>query len=173
MNFPDWLRTVDSVLRGQGKNFTTAQLDPEQLDAAWQQGLSPVVFAKSVDGPTAAPLTQAVAPQVMPALFPAPSYRMLGFLHVIFKVAAILTWIAGAILSALAIVAAFSASGAAPVAATEGARQAASGFSVMALLMAVAMAGSYFLGGCFLFLISEGIALMVSVHDRLGRVTAP
>lgn len=47
MNYADWVTAVDSVLKNSGSGLRTTDLDRQEMQASFQRGESPVVFAKN------------------------------------------------------------------------------------------------------------------------------
>lgn len=46
MDFDDWKASVNQALRASGRGFTTANIDLNMMLQAFQQGVSPVLFAR-------------------------------------------------------------------------------------------------------------------------------
>lgn len=51
MNFQDWIYAVNQSLRATGAGYSTLQIDPADLQAAYSQGVSPVLYARQGSHP--------------------------------------------------------------------------------------------------------------------------
>lgn len=158
MNIDEWKKVVDTALRAQGKGFGTTQIDPAQLQQAYESGQSPVVFAKGLQAPTrvATPPAGAVP---MVEYFPQPHLGTLRFLHTMFTLAAWFIWIGGAILTILAILVSLSVL----KAGVPGA-----GVGVFGVVFALLYSLVYVFGGAFSMLLAQWTALFVGMHRRTG-----
>jgi uncharacterized membrane protein YecN with MAPEG domain len=158
MNIDEWKKVVDTALRAQGKGFGTAQVDPVQIQEAFESGQSPVVFAKSLQGPTR---VQQPPPGAVPMVeyFPHPHLGMLRFLHTMFTLAAWFIWIGGAILTLLAVLASIGLMKAGVPGAGAGA---------MGVVMALVFGLSYVFMGALSMLLAQWTALFVAVHRRVA-----
>ncbi len=51
MNYQDWLNAVDKLLKEGGEGYTTAQIEKNDLRAAFHQGVTPVDYVAQGDHP--------------------------------------------------------------------------------------------------------------------------
>lgn len=64
MQYTDWVKAVDDALKNANTGYRSSSLDPNELNAAFQSGESPIVFARR-----ARPLPQVPRPpRVLPKL---------------------------------------------------------------------------------------------------------
>ena len=81
MNYQDWLDSIDQILRAAGRGYGTAQLDPSHLQSAFQQGMSPVIYARQANHPMRPVQPQYPMPPVpVPANLPPLDYRRASYI---------------------------------------------------------------------------------------------
>lgn len=81
MNYQDWLDSIDQILRAAGRGYGTAQIDPSHLQAAFQQGTSPVIYARQANHPMRPVQPQyPVPPAPVPANLPPLDYRRASYI---------------------------------------------------------------------------------------------
>lgn len=69
MDYNTWLDAVNQCLLVQGKTLNTSQIDPLEMTAAFNSGISPVIFARSIHSGMLLPSPQS-------AYNVRPSYRI-------------------------------------------------------------------------------------------------
>lgn len=94
MDFATWCDAVDASLKAQGKPFSTAQIDPTDLQVAFQNGQSPVIFARATAAPSYISPNRLSNP---PVILLEPNIKMIRFLFYLFTVIGWLIWAAAAI----------------------------------------------------------------------------
>lgn len=64
MNYQDWLNAVDKLLAEGGARYTTAQIEKDDLRAAFQQGVTPVDYVAQGDHPLQAAKSELPLPPI-------------------------------------------------------------------------------------------------------------
>ncbi|MFN7611521.1 MAG: hypothetical protein ACK5QX_11395 [bacterium] len=66
MDFQDWMDAVNQSLKASGAGYTAFQIDPSDLQTAFHQGISPVLYARQGGHPMkAAPTPNGLAPMMI------------------------------------------------------------------------------------------------------------
>jgi hypothetical protein len=66
MDFQDWMDAVNQSLKASGAGYTVFQIDPSDLQSAFQQGISPILYARQGGHPMkAAPTPRGLAPMMI------------------------------------------------------------------------------------------------------------
>jgi hypothetical protein len=66
MDFQDWMDAVNQSLKASGAGYTVFQIDPSDLQTAFHQGTSPVLYARQGGHPMkAAPSPNGLAPMMI------------------------------------------------------------------------------------------------------------
>lgn len=64
LNYQDWLNAVDKLLREGGAGYTTAEIEKDDLRAAFQQGVTPVDYVAQGDHPLQAAKSEMPLPPI-------------------------------------------------------------------------------------------------------------
>lgn len=66
MDFQDWMDAVNQSLKASGAGYSVFQIDPSDLQTAFHQGISPVLYARQAGHPMkAAPTPNGLAPMMI------------------------------------------------------------------------------------------------------------
>jgi hypothetical protein len=178
MDFQTWLRAFDASLKAAGSGFTSSMYATGDVQAAWSNGVSPVIAARQalagqfnmagaavLSTPGAAPFAMPVRKSIA---VPAPNRKMLAFLHVLFRVCAYLIWGIGALFVLIYLFGALGMFGTA-VADSRKNPDGVGGVAFVAALSLPYMAawafGMMVAGGVWMF-ISVLICLLTGIHDN-------
>lgn len=178
MDYQAWLKAFDASMKASGSGFTSTMYSATELQAAWSNGVSPVIAARqAIAGQfnmagAALVASPGHAPFPMPVrqglIVPAPNRKMLGFLHILFKVCAYIIWVVGAIFLLIYVLGALGIFGVA-IADAKKNPQGVSGVAFV-VAMGVPYVAAWTLamtvaGGIWMF-ISELICLLTGIHDK-------
>lgn len=94
MDFDQWCDAVDAALRSQGRGFGVSQIDPGDLQTAFQNNVSPVIFARQANPqPVLAQPQNPFPPQPKFQTAPVPSMFVIRTTHLILSICGWLFWV--------------------------------------------------------------------------------
>ena len=163
--YTDWLKALDVQLHNRKLRLTHNQFDGATLTDAYNTGVSPVQFALKVQQGTIAPAllpSQKATPILRP--FAKPNLRFLGFVSDSFAGFAWFSWILAvgfflvvAVLFIISILGKSSTSAAG---------------ALLLLCVQFGWSLALFAWGCISMLLSQGICLIVGIHQELTELNA-